>query len=59
MRKIFGMFLKVLALVLGILLIVLPRIGSISNQTGFILAGIGIFAVAFESIFKYTYGLHK
>jgi hypothetical protein len=59
MRKKFGIVLKAIALAMGIVLIVIPTIGTISYRTGFILAGIGIFSIAFESFLKYTYGLHK
>jgi hypothetical protein len=59
MSRTYGMILRILALAIGIALIIIPISGSISNKTGFILAGIGIFAIAFESFLKYTYGLHK
>ena len=57
--KMFGILLKLVALVLGCVLVVLAIGGPLSNELGFALAGSGIVAIALESLIKYTYGLHK
>jgi hypothetical protein len=59
MNKTYGLVLKVTALVIGVLLMILSIIGNTSDAVLFALSGVGIFAIALESLLKYTYGLHK
>jgi hypothetical protein len=48
-----------IALAMAITLIVLSMLGAITIKNGFLMSGIGIFAIALEYFLKYTYGLHK
>lgn len=59
MNKTLGMLLKGISLAMGIALIIVSILGTVSSNTGFAIVGVGIFAIALESFLKYTYGLHK
>ncbi len=50
MNKNLGLILKVVAFAMGIALVVMALTGSIASNTGFAMAGIGLLALALDSL---------